>query len=127
MLWVYLTLFAILNIYCLIYFHQMNKELRKEITVTKEWCKNIIEDLVEREHKIDELLLKVIADINDNKVSSDVIGIMNSDKMCEYHMQVYNDMKDEQDRLTKRIMDIKTEHSNMVSDIKDKFEQFPGE
>lgn len=127
MLWVYLTLFAILNIYCLIYFHQMNKELRKEIAVTKEWCKGIIEDLVEKEHAIDELLLKVVVDINDNKVSSDVNGIINSGKMCEYHMQVYNDMKAEQDRLTGKILDIKKEHSNMITEIRDKFEDFPGE
>ena len=105
----------------------MNKELRKEITVTKEWCKNIIEELVEREKNIDDMLLKVIKDINDNKVNSDVNGIINSDTMCEYHMQVYNDMKDDQYNLTNRIIDIKKEHSEMVSDLRDRFENFPGD
>lgn len=127
MLWVYLTLFAILNIYCLIYFHQMNKELRKEITLTKEWCRNIIEELVEREKNIDEMLLKVIKEINNSKVNSDVNGIMNSGNMCEHHKQVYNDMIDEQSHLTNKILDIKKEHSEMISGIKDKFENFPGE
>ena len=82
MLWVYLTLFAILNIYCLIYFHQMNKELRKEITLTKEWCRNIIEELVEREKSIDDMLLKVVKEINNSKVNSDVSGILKSGNMC---------------------------------------------
>ena len=127
MLWLYLTLFAILNIYCLIYFHQLNKELRKEITVTKKWCKDMIESLMDQENKIDELLIEVIKDINNSKVSSDVVGIANSNEMCKYHMSVCKDLQDEQTKLTRNIMNVRKKQSEMLTDIRDKFEEFPEE
>lgn len=127
MLWVYLTIFAVLDIYCLIYFHQMNNELRKEIAVTKEWCKNIIEDIMEKERKIDESLLKVIDNINDNKYTPDIADILSEDNMSEFQRRAYSNMKKEQKDITSQIMDIKNEHSDLVLNLEDQIENFPGE
>jgi len=127
MLWVYLTIFAVLNIYCLIYFHQMNNELRKEIAVTKEWCKNIIEEIVEKERKIDESLLKVIDNINDNRYTPDIADILSEDNMREFQRRAYFNMKKEQKDITSQIMDIKNEHSDLVLNLEDQIENFPGE
>ena len=125
MIWLHLTLFAILNIYCLIYFHQINKKLYKEITVTKQWCKDMIESLIAQENKIDELLIEVIKDIN-NSITSDVIEIANNNKY-EDHLDVCRDFQDEQTRLTHNIMNVKKKQTEMMSDLRDKFEEFPGE
>lgn len=127
MLWVYLTIFVILNIYCLIYFHQMNNELRKEIAVTKEWCKNIIEEIVEKERKIDESLLKVIDNINDNRYTPDIVDIVSEDNMSEFQRRAYSNIKKEQKDITSQIMDIKNEHSDLVLNLEDQIENFPGE
>lgn len=127
MLWVYLTIFAVLNIYCLIYFHQMNNELRKEIAVTKEWCKNIIEEIVEKERKIDESLLKVIDNINDNRYTPDIVDILSEDNMREFQRRAYSNMKKEQKDIASQIMDIKNEHSDLVLNLEDQIENFPGE
>lgn len=127
MLWVYLTIFVILNIYCLIYFHQMNNELRKEIAVTKEWCRNIIEEIVEKERKIDESLLKVIDNINDNRYTPDIVDILSEDNMSEFQRRAYSNIKKEQKDITSQIMDIKNEHSDLVLNLEDQIENFPGE
>lgn len=126
MVWLHLTLFAILNIYCLIYFHQINKKLYKEITVTKQWCKDMVESLIVQENKIDELLIEVIKDINNSKITSDVIEIANNNKY-EDHLDVCRDLQDEQTRLTHNIINVKKKQTEMMSDLRDKFEEFPGE
>jgi len=109
-----LVIIIILNIYWIRIFTNMNKELKKEVTDTKKWCYDLITDLANQEMQINELLLKVLNDLNDNKVSRDVIDIANSGDMCKYHMKVYNDLKEEQERIGEAIIDIKNRQDKII-------------
>ena len=109
-----LIIIVILNIYWIRIFTKMNKELKKEVIDTKKWCYDLITDLANQEMQINELLLKVLNDLNDNKVSRDVVDIANSGDMCKYHMKVYNDLKEEQERIGGAIIDIKNRQDKLI-------------
>lgn len=115
-----IIILVILDIYWIRIFIKMNKELKKEVADTKEWCNGLISDIVNQEIQINELLFKVLNDLNDNKVSRDVINIANSGDMCKYHMKVYNDLKDEQKRIGGAIIDIKNRQDELIDNTIDK-------
>lgn len=117
-----LTVLVILDIYWIRTFTKINKELKQEVADTKKWCDNIITDVVNQEMQINELLLKVLNDLNDNKVSRDVIDIANSGEMCKYHMKVYNDLKEEQKRIGGAIMNIKERQDELINSAIDKMD-----
>lgn len=73
------------------------------------------------------MLTQVISDLKDNKVSNDVNSILESGKMCQYHMKVYSDLQEETDKLTSSIQNIRDEQTNMVKDATDKFNNYPGD
>ena len=127
MLWLFLAVFVFLNAYSIVYFHKCNKELREEVIKTRQWCREVINSIVEQEVKIDAMLTQVISDLKDNKVSNDVNSILESGKMCQYHMKVYSDLQEETDKLTSSIQNIRDEQTNMVKDATDKFNNYPGD
>ena len=115
-----LIILVILDIYWIKTFTKINKELKKEVEDAKVWCNDIITDVVNQEMQINELLLKVLNDLNDNKVSRDVVEIANSGEMCKYHMKVYNDLKEEQKRIGGAIMNIKERQDDLINSAIDK-------
>ena len=121
-----IILLIILDIYWVAAFSRSNKEIKEEIQNTRIWCNKLIDSLIEQETKTNEMLVKVLKDINDNKVSRDIMNISNNPEQCQYHKQVLDDMREEQNRISQSIEDIKTNQDEFMKKTIEKVKEFQG-
>lgn len=107
----------ILNIFISVFLYTNNKKLRLEIEELKTWCEEKINQIIIDEGDIDKKLAQAIKEISDNKVSKDVIEIMNYEGKCPYHEQVFKDMVEYQTDMINKVQEIRNQKDKIITDI----------
>jgi hypothetical protein len=97
--------------------YKSNQELKQEVIETKQWCVNIVNQLVNKELEIDDQLSEVIKIIKDNDLSKKVIDLMDYEGKCPYHDKVYETMIREQGTMIDQITTIKKEKEDIIDHI----------